>query len=259
MAAVIIRFLGTHNAESRDSRLASLLIDDVLAVDAGSLASELSLAEQDKIKAVLLSHGHYDHIRGIPALAFNNSHRTIRVLATPETLEVLTSHLVDGVIYPKFTEKLPFLEKVVLKTCPLKPYEPVEVEGYRVLALPANHPVGAVGYEIADGDGRRVFYTGDTGPGLAPLWEHVQPDLLIMDTTFPNSYAVAARDSGHLCPRMLGEELAGFRRLKGYLPRVVLVHLSPKFEAEIGREVDKVARELGITIGIAGEGEQLTI
>ena len=110
---MIIRFLGTHNAESRDSRLASLLIDGVLALDAGSLTSELSLDEQDKIKAVLLSHGHYDHIRDIPALAFNNSHRTTRVLATPETLEVLASHLLDGVIYPKFIEKL--LQKGIKK------------------------------------------------------------------------------------------------------------------------------------------------
>ncbi|TES84305.1 MBL fold metallo-hydrolase, partial [Candidatus Aerophobetes bacterium] len=67
---VIVRFLGTHNAESRNTRLVSFLIEDILAVDAGSLASELSFPEQEKIKAILLSHGHYDHIRGIPAFVF---------------------------------------------------------------------------------------------------------------------------------------------------------------------------------------------
>ena len=43
---VLLRFLGTHNAESRDTRLVSFLIDEVLAVDAGSLVSELTFAEQ---------------------------------------------------------------------------------------------------------------------------------------------------------------------------------------------------------------------
>ena len=100
---MIIRFLGTHNAESKNTRLVSFLIDDVLAVDAGSLVSELTFPEQRKIQAILLSHGHYDHIRAVPAFAFNNSDRTTKVIATPKTLEILSSHLIDGVVYPEFT------------------------------------------------------------------------------------------------------------------------------------------------------------
>ena len=36
---MIVRFLGAHNAESKNTKMASLLIDDVLAVDAGGLLS----------------------------------------------------------------------------------------------------------------------------------------------------------------------------------------------------------------------------
>ncbi|UCD22371.1 MAG: MBL fold metallo-hydrolase, partial [Chloroflexota bacterium] len=79
---MIIRFLGTHNAESRNTRLVSFLIDNVLAIDAGSLVSELTFSEQEKIKAILLSHAHYDHIRAVPAFAFNNYDRTTRIIAT---------------------------------------------------------------------------------------------------------------------------------------------------------------------------------
>jgi hypothetical protein len=50
-----IRFLGTHNAESKNTRLVSLLIDDIIAIDTGSLVSELTLKEQEKIKAILLT------------------------------------------------------------------------------------------------------------------------------------------------------------------------------------------------------------
>src|SRR4030042_6003439 len=106
---MILRFLGTHNAESKNTRLVSFLIDDVLAVDAGSLVSELTFSEQRKIKAILLSHGHYDHIKAVPTFAFNNSDRTTKVFATPKTIGILSSHLIDGVVYPEFTSETSFL------------------------------------------------------------------------------------------------------------------------------------------------------
>ncbi len=228
-------------------------------MDAGSLASELSFSEQEKIKAILLSHGHYDHIRGVPAFAFNNSRHPTKVFATPETLEILVSHLIDGVIYPKFTEKTSFLEKPALELFPLEPFKPEDIEGYRVLPIPVNHPIDSVGFEVTSRDGKRIFYTGDTGPGLAPLWEHISPQLLIADVTFPNSSERVAKDAGHLCPEMLKRELMEFRRIKGYLPQVVLIHLSPQFEEEIKKEVAQVANELRLSITIAAEGEKLTI
>ena len=256
---MIIRFLGTHNAESRDTRLVSFLIDDVLAVDAGSLASELSFSEQENIKAILLSHGHYDHIRGVPSFAFNNSRYTTKIFATAQTLEILSSHLVDGVIYPKFTHKASFLEKPALELCPLEHYKPEDVEGYQVLAVPVNHPIGAVGFEITSKDGERIFYTGDTGSGLSSIWEYIYPNLLIVDVTFPDRFENAARDSGHLCPKMLKRELEEFRRVKGYVPQVILIHLSPKFEEEIKEEMEKVTQELRLSLGVACEGERIII
>jgi hypothetical protein len=71
--------------------------------------------------------------------------------------------------------------------------------------------------------------------------------------------SIAARDAGHLCPKMLEKELAEFRRLKGYFPRVVIIHLSPEHEPEIEREVREVAKSLSISIDIAHEGEELIL
>ncbi len=256
---MIVRFLGTHNAESRNTRLVSFLIDDILAVDAGSLASELSFPEQEKIKAILLSHGHYDHIRGIPTFAFNNSHHATKVFGTQQTLDILCSHLIDGVIYPKFTDSTSFLGRRALELHTLEPLKSEDVEGYRVLAIPVNHGIDTVGFEITSEDGKKVFYTGDTGPGLLPLWEHVSPHLLIADVTFPNRFENVAKDAKHLCPEMLKVELIEFRRVKGYLPQVVLVHLSPQFEEEIRGEAQEMATGLGLSIGIACEGEKVIV
>ena len=257
---MIIRFLGSHNAESKDTKLASFVIDNILAVDAGSLASELTFEEQAKIKAILLSHGHYDHIRGIPAFAFNNPDHTTKVYATSQTFKILSSHLVDGLIYPKFTRKIPFfLEKPSLKFVDIQPFETIKILGYKVLPLPVNHTIDTVGFEIASKDGKKIFYTGDTGTGLSALWEHISPDLIIIDLTFPNRLENRAINSKHLCPKLLKKELKELYNVKGYFPKVVLTHLSPKDENEIKREVMDVSRDLNLKIDIACENDKIII
>jgi ribonuclease BN (tRNA processing enzyme) len=256
-----MRFLGTHNAETKDKRLVTFLIDDVLAVDAGCLTSELTYEEQEKIKAILLSHGHYDHIRAIPAFAFNNRHRTTKIFATTQTHKMLSSHLVDGVIYPEFTKKIPFfLEKPSLKFVSIEAFNPIEVEGYKIVPLPVNHTIYTVGFEITSKDGKKVFYSGDTGSGLSALWEHISPDLMILEVTFPNRFENRAINAAHLCPKLLKKELKEFKKVNGKSsPQIYLIHLSPKYEEEIKKEIKKVEKELKLTINISHEGQKIIV
>ncbi|MFC1893002.1 MBL fold metallo-hydrolase [Chloroflexota bacterium] len=254
-----IRILGAHNCESQNSRFASVLIDDVLAIDAGGLTSSLSFSAQQGLKAILLTHQHYDHVRDIPAVAMNLflQGATINVYCTRTVYQALASHLLDGALYPKFQEK-PEADPTVKFTV-IEPYQLEKIEGYDVLAVPVNHGDGAVGYQVTSPHGETVFYAGDTGPGLTECWERVAPQLLVIEVTLPDRYQEYAAQSRHLTPVLLRQELTAFFRLKGYLPEVMAIHMNPTMEREIEPEIAEVARALDISISLACEGLELEL
>jgi ribonuclease BN (tRNA processing enzyme) len=256
---VKIRILGAHNIESRDSRFISLLIDDVLAIDAGALTSSLTQAAQQKLKAVLLTHQHYDHIRDIPALGMNFylHENTLDIYATRATHNVLTAHLLNDIVYPDYMTKPP--GKPSLRSREMEAGREEKIAGYNVLPVTVNHAVPTMGYQVTSADGKKVFYTADTGPGLAETWRQISPDLLISEVTALNKYDDFARQTGHLTPALFRQEMESFREIKGYLPQIVLVHMNPIDEKGIKGEVDEAARALRTTIRFGHEGMLLRL
>lgn len=254
-----IRILGAHNVESANTRLTSLLVDGVLAVDAGALTSSLTFAEQQKVRSILLTHSHYDHVRDIAAIAINISYfqKTIDIHSQASTLDALLNHIFNDIIYPDFTKRPTRLP--ALKFHPLEPYKVAEIDGYKVLPLPVKHAVPAVGYQITSKEGKGFFHSGDSGPGLSSCWEHILPQLLIVDVTMSNGLEEHAIPAGHLTPMLLGEELKQFKKLKGYLPPVVIIHVSSMFENKIREEAGQLAKDLGTKITVGHEGMKLKI
>jgi phosphoribosyl 1,2-cyclic phosphodiesterase len=256
---MIIKILGAHNIESKTCQCVSLLIDDVLAIEASALTSNLPFSAQQKLKAVLLTHQHYDHVRDIPILGMNFSlhEETIAIYSTRAVYEALTAHLINDIIYPNFTVRPP--EKPAIDFKVIEPGTPVDIAGYSVLAVPVIHSVPTVGYQITSADGKTVFYTSDTGPGLADCWRQVSPELIINEVTSPNRYEKFARNSGHLTPALLQRELESFRELKGYIPQVILVHMNPLDEKKIEAEIAVVAKTLNTTIRLGHEGMRIQL
>ena len=254
-----LEILGAHCYESRDTRLVSLLVDQTLAIDAGGLTSSLSFSAQQRLRAVLITHQHFDHIRDLATLGLSASFwHTIKLYAPADVLEVISTHLLNGVIYPDF-RRMPTPERPSFRFCPLEPYKEVVIEGYYVLPLPVKHSVPAVGYLVTSQDKKSIFYTGDTGGGCSPCWEVISPQLLVIEVSVPNSLETMAVAAGHLCPRLLREELQDFKGIKGYLPQIVIVHISPQFEGQIREEVAQVARELGADITMGYEDMKITL
>ena len=254
-----IRFLGVHNLESADTKLMSLLIDSMLALDAGSITSTLSFEEQQRIKSILISHHHFDHVRDLATLGLANlDWGTKKLYSIQEVLDVISGNLLNGVHYPEMTQ-IPTPENPSLLPCVINVGEPMNIDGYSVLALPMVHGIPTVGYEVTDGEGKSIFYTSDTTQGIDDCWQHVSPDLLVIETTLSDSMRDSAIKSKHMCPSLLAETLLGFKKAKGHIPPTVVVHMNPAYEEQIGKEIAMASKEIDADILLGYEGMSIVI
>ena len=246
-----LRVLGAHNLESKGHRMESHLIDGVLALDAGSLTRALTFEEQKRVRAIILTHRHFDHVRDLPVmgLAVRGSDVTVDIYAIQDTCDYVSSKLLDGSLYPN-----PLIAAngagPTFRLNVVEFHREFKVLDYTVMAVPVPHSVPAAGYRIASDD-TTLFYTGDAGEGLSEAWEHVSPNVLLAEVTFGNEARALAGRAGHLTPELFGDALESFKRKRGYLPRVIVSHLNPPWEATIHRELDALGKKLGIEISVA--------
>jgi len=259
---MIIRLLGAHNMESINIRPACALIDDIIALDAGGLTAGLTLQEQTGIKAILLTHYHYDHIKDIIMVGanFHDNEGTI-VLYGTQTVREAIEYLFNfpGKLYKNLLEHPP--ENPVIKFRIIEPLKEFEILGYKILPVPVKHSVPTVGFYITSPAGKKLFYTGDTGPGLNDCWRLISPDLLIIENTVSDSYIHQNHELHHLSPSLLKTELRAFYKIKGYLPTVITTHMFPNREEEIERTLGlkEMSAELNTTIMLGYEGLEITI
>jgi phosphoribosyl 1,2-cyclic phosphodiesterase len=246
-----IRLVGAHNLSSNTTKQSSYLIDRVMAVDVGGLASGLSPEEQGEIAAVLLTHRHFDHTRDIPTLALMtlDDPKQIDVYSLPETLEAVRTHLIDGDVYPDFTKKL-------TDAPPKYRFQPIEagvvfkVLDYEVKPIPVPHPVPAVGFIVRSSNGGGWAYTGDTGGELLRFFQDdMAPDVIFVDVTFPSRLEFLAKLTGHMTPSLLREQLIEAMEANVKIPRMLAVHMNVPNRAEVTQEVNDLATELGVDLG----------
>ena len=173
------------------------------------------------------------------------------IYAPQAVLDNLTEFFLNGELYPQFHKKPE--DKPTLKLHKLEALQRISVAGYDVLPIEMNHSIPTLGYQLTSSDGKILFYSGDTGPGLAGLWQNTSPQVLFIEVTASNKWVESASKSGHMTPGLLHQELTNFRKLKGYIPRVIAVHINPPDENDIRRELSEAARSLKADIRLACE------
>jgi ribonuclease BN (tRNA processing enzyme) len=254
-----ITILGAHSSESKTTKCISILVDKVLAIDAGALTSSLSLNEQKRIKSILITHAHFDHIKDIPLLSLNffRMNTRIHIYTLDSVKSIIQNHLLNGKVYPHLQD-IPKKKPTVIFHR-IVPFQERILGKYRISAIPVNHSTETVGYQIRNSEGKVLFYAADSGSGLSSCWQHVSCQLLIIETSFPNDREEYARDTGHLTPNQLLTELLALKESHRKLPQILIVHNDPLFENEIKRELGNVAKDLKTHISVASEGLQLNL
>jgi 3',5'-cyclic-nucleotide phosphodiesterase len=255
---VQLRVIGCHGGETPKHRTSAFLLDERLAIDAGSLTSGLDLKLQCQLEAVLVSHAHLDHIRDLATIADNRAQfgcAPLVIVATKPTLDVLKRHFFNGLVWPDFTQ-IPSKKHPTIVYKTLKPEVRSEICGYGVRAIAVTHTIDTSAF-IVDKDGASVAYSGDTGP-TNRLWEvlNVEKDLraLLMEVSFPNNQQRLATVSGHHTPQTLLPDLKKYKSPKD-LP-VLLYHIKPAFQAVVEKECAKLK---GVELTVLTLGEQILL
>jgi ribonuclease BN (tRNA processing enzyme) len=208
--------------------LTTLLVNDAVAIDAGSLGMYGTPADQARIRHVFLTHAHMDHVGSLPIFLENVSDDSAEcpvVHAPQAVLDVIRTDVLNDRLFPDFV-RLSLDGPPLVQLEPLTPGRPVQVAGLSVTAVAVDHVVPTVAYLIDDGASAFAFVT-DTAPtdGIWALANQC-PRLkaVFLEVTFPEDQAWLAAVAKHLTPSLFASEV---RKLRPGV-KVYAIHLKPR-------------------------------
>jgi len=235
-----------------DQRLTCYLIDDFVAVDAGSVAIALTDGQRETLRDIIVTHPHMDHIASLPIFIddlFALLREPITIYATQEVIDALERDVFNWVVYPRFSE-LTNDYGPVMQYVKITPGKEFRVRNLRVTAVKVNHIVPTVGLVVTDGK-TTVAFSSDTAE-TEEFWQALNKlkklDALLIEASFPNSMAELAEVTRHFTPASLKTELG---KLKHDGIDILAVHLKPTYRENVAEEL----KALGIdNLGVMEPG-----
>lgn len=239
-----------------EQRLTCFLIDDCVAVDAGSIAIALNSDQRERVRDIIVTHPHMDHIASLPIFIddlYPTLEEPLRIYATQEVIHLLERDVFNWNVYPRFSDlKNDF--GPVMKYIPIPVNEVFQVAHLKVVAVPVNHIVPTVGLVVTDGQSS-VAFSSDTYQ-TDDFWKVVNAtkhlDALLIEASFPDEMAKLAEVSRHFTPASLDKEL---KKLNHNGMDILAVHLKPTHRDTIIRQLNA----LGIPkLSVMNPGEVYT-
>jgi len=238
-----IQILGTYGTKSKGFATSAFYLNKTNVLDAGNLIDPLQ-EECAYIENIWLTHSHLDHIADIAFVLdnyFSLRKKSLNIIALPETVGILKKHFFNHSIWPKFSE----IELIGTDTKALT-YTEIELghvyklsENESIEAFKTDHTVPSCGY-IYKKNNNAILVTADTG-SLKNVCEIIdsRKDItsMVLECSFPSNMEQLAKDSKHLTPKLLFEELESLKRddLNFYIN-----HIKPSFLLEISAEIDEL-------------------
>lgn len=224
--------------------LSCLVIDNCVAVDAGSLATAVNKIQREKIRDVVLTHAHLDHIAGLPLFVddlFATLRKPVCVHAAAEVIEILEENIFNWAVYPRFSELKNKYGKVLCYR-EFQPGKNFKAAHLNFKSMEVNHKVPSVGFIVSDA-GTKIAISGDTAEN-DQFWEVLNAekniDALLIECSFPDELNELAYSSHHLTPQILQQELKKFRHKN--CP-VYVINIKPMYREQVVCEVENLEIE----------------
>lgn len=222
-----------------EQRLTCFLIDERVAVDAGSIALALNAEQRENVRDIIVTHPHMDHIASLPIFIddlFPALKNPVKIYATQEVIDLLERDIFNWNVYPRFSE-LKNDYGPVMEYVPMTHGKEIKVGHLKVTAVAVNHIVPTVGLIVSDGRST-VAFSSDTAE-TEEFWTLInrspRMNAILIEASFPNSMANLAEVTRHFTPASLGRELS---KLSHNGLDILAVHIKPSYRQTVIDELN---------------------
>lgn len=227
-------------ADGRVQLLTTYLINETLAIDAGALAIGLNREEQLRVRSIIITHTHLDHIFSLPLYLtdlFEEIREPVRLYATQSDFDALRQYIFNHRMWIPL-DLMKNAEGDLISFQPIIPGESFFAEGLKVTPIEVTHTVPTHGLVVED-ERSALLFTSDTG-ATENIWRTpIRRDKLraiFIDLSFPDRLTELARASHHHSPSTLLEEVAKM----GPDTPIYAVHVKAAYRDQVVEEIESL-------------------
>lgn len=233
-----------NGGASARQHLACFVINDSVSIDAGSLAMAVSEEQKSRIRDIILTHAHLDHVAGLPLFIddlFATLTEPIRIHGIEEVVKSLEEHIFNWEIYPRFSE-LTNSNGAVMEYKIFDPSKKFHISELTFQPIRVNHKVPSVGFIVSD-ENSTIAISSDTSK-MELFWDEVNAveslQAILIECAFPDELHELADASHHLTPRLLQAEL---EKCTNKLCPIYIINIKPMYREQVLAQLENLKIE----------------